>query len=314
MNLLDVVSLSTPRAPTDAGDKLIAQALAASARGDAAALLYAYERDNARRPNERAMLERILGHHRDAYHALRGEIFAAMGTLPESLQGNDRLSSFAKTGPIVTSDTLRAIADRLGFVLMPLSYLAPAACEDMPSAAIRRFAEAFPHHSLYVIAPVAAYSIQNHVQAQQDNLLYAGKPVAQAFMALSVCVPMFRAITRDLSAAQETLKHHAVHIETFNQQIRDLHARNAQTQEELKSVTRRLEQIHADLERQKAVALAQDPMVFGLPIGRSLTDSVLCPLGPAWGPDFEAAVLPALGLELVKGQRARLEAFYKQVL
>lgn len=338
MNLLDVVPLAAPSALS----KVALQHLETARKSSrvVAAIDTVNILATLNHPESHA-LKTVRSQHTEMLEAVRYKFFAETGTLavnattlahtdasdkdivPE-LYGMDTLGKVASEGPRVTTTMLRDVVDRLGFVLMPFEYLSDAGTKDAPPTA-HRFRRFMREHTCYVVAPPVYYSIKNHVASPADLDVYAGTPVAQAFMAVGMTVPMFRTIVRDLADMRNTLREHSNRMDALNAAVENLSKRVARAEQELQGYAQRLEQLQAEAEKHKAAevrravkdfegaALAYDPLMFALPKGASLLDDVVCPLGPAWGPDFHDAVLPALGFVWAKNQRKRLEATFSKL-
>jgi hypothetical protein len=249
----------------------------------------------------------------------RAEILTKTGTLPDELRLEDDALTLASKTPTVSLADARMIADKLSFLIMPFEYMDDRAVDAEKHAmvtAIRGFAAGLGNwFDIYVLAPIPYYDVRKHVMAKDSLSLYAGSAVAQAFMAITMSIPMFRAIlgeVTDLRNRMERVDARVTKAETELQNlarsIKDLQAQAERQQAETILAQKRAAAQQRELEelRARRSFIAYEPMMLAVPKGTSFQADGLAIVGPCWGPDFEDIVLTALGLRKIEGQRAEL--------
>ncbi len=315
MNLSDFMPLAKTKAANPASNQQAAQkAIALKAQRDAVGLL----RPAANHEEGKAltgMSERIQTQLLNA----RAGILIESGALPEELLFEGDPITLAAQSPKVLLADVRRMADRLSFLLMPFEYLDDRAYQlenYQVTAAIKGFVQDLANwFDIYVLAPIQYYSVNKHVRAKTDSSLYAGKDVAQAFIALAMSIPMFRAILGD--------------VEDLRQRVDRVNARVVSVETELKNLARRIDELQVQAQRQQAEALlaqerttalqrqleteisrgafiALDPVLLAVPKGTGPQADGVAIVGPCWGPDFADVIINALGFKRVDGQRKLL--------
>lgn len=254
--------------------------------------------------------------HASAYREAMGEIYAQTGTIPRDLlsTAGKQWKAVVGRGPVTTLGVLKKVADTLGFILAPTRYMSDTFWEESPTELVKQFDQLLCGHYLYAIAPPSYYSPQRHVESEDGYLpIYAGKGISQAFMAIEMTVPLFRTISAEHKELRNHLQRTDERIQRMESEISAINRRLARVEEDTNKILKqKLTAVETGgrLSSLKTI-IAHDPLVFGLPSDDVSEDEALCPLGPAWGPDFHKGVLPALGLHCVAGQRKRLERFFQ---
>ena len=263
------------------------------------------------------------------FEDVRRTVLLEKHSLPPELKRDDKpdLLSQAAEAHRVNLKEVRAIVDKLGFVVIPFGYLDPRSYAEESfemKSAIETFNRRLKDiYDIYVVAPVHHYSIDKHVRAEADLPLYAGEPCQQAFMAINMAVPMFRSLMMSVDQLREHSTQVAKQVNA-NTSLLDKHS------QELKNLNRRVSELREQVERQRAEALiakaeqkrlqeelrtlrsesrfwAYEPMMLAIPKGVSISEDVPAIVGPCWGPDFEDIVMAALELKGIEGQGEMLD-------
>jgi outer membrane murein-binding lipoprotein Lpp len=203
------------------------------------------------------------------------------------------------TAQLTTTESARELADHVGFMIMPFEYLADSYAP--PYEARRHITQLINFGlSIYVMAPVTAYSLQKNLK-KADMVMHVPEDVSQAFMALTMSIPVFRAMQRQLDELQD--------------HVRDYRARISNLATEVQALTQRVDAMAEQAARQRARAHAEaadvkirqeeiiqwyrhtsDPLVLGLPAGKTIRDDTPAFIGPAWG-ELPPAIVKALSLK-----------------
>jgi outer membrane murein-binding lipoprotein Lpp len=190
--------------------------------------------------------------------------------------------------PMTTTAHARTLADRIGFAVMPWHYLSD---QMHPSDyETRRRIDVLNEQSLelWVMAPVVGYSLKKHLESDDDLPVHVPEDVSQAFMALSMSIPVFRAMQHQL----DELRNH----------VRDYYDRVQNLAAEVKALTTRVDDMAAHAARERARQRAEanevkrrqeeiltwyrghsDPLVLILPPGKTIRDDTPAFIGPCWG-------------------------------
>jgi hypothetical protein len=248
--------------------------------------------------------------------------------LPAGTRASKLVGDVARA-PRIKLGTVRAMADALGMVVFPMDYAADAVWSWPDSSGRDQwiltkerhgFVNAFPQkqknprqwgYEHYMLAPLEAYDVRKHVAHAKDLEIYAGSPVAQAFLAVTMMVPVLRTMWGEVREQRERLDRAETEIKGVARRLAEL-----QSQVERQRAAELLQQrARAKAERQRleeAVAvkwwLPRDPMMLAIPhfAGSISEGEGYAYIGPCWGPDFDAVVAVALGYPPVAGQRAML--------
>lgn len=221
----------------------------------------------------------------------KGEVPACLREIVESsnpvFRDIARLSHAIQATPRVRMESVREVADRVGFVLLPFACLDPRSyAEESKSMqkSITDFDAALdPWFDIYALAPVSYYSLKRHVETETDLQVRPPKGFEQTFLALSMVIPVLREIKRDAKA--------------LTRRVDELAGRLAQLEQRVEE-DRRLQ--------------ARDPMLFALPMGQSPDTAATALVGPCWGPDLKDVLLASLQLTTHKHQRKLIESSIKK--
>lgn len=286
-----------------------------------------YQTDNTSKAEEQA--SRILKGIQDKLAQRSFSVLVKHGTLgknpkfskslPLSVEGSRDLHTLEKVSktPKTTLRDIRELTDALGFVVVPFEYLDPRSYENETSAmrsAIRAFARV-QGFDTYVLAPLQFYSLDRHVRAKNGNKpIYPGRN-AQAFLSVSMTIPMLRIMINDLNDLKDRVENLEVRVDSAEQnlemlrtQLEDLATQVAEQQRQIALQKAENDALKARISELEASAFAMvEPMAFLVPQGvNPAKDQSWAAIGPCWGPDFEDIVMTALGLQKIKGQRKSL--------
>ncbi len=251
----------------------------------------------------------------------------ADGMEAPSIKQVAHLSTLILETPKANLRTMRALADNLGFVLMPFEYLDPAAYRDEPAVtknAIRAFDSSLASRfSVYALAPVGYYSFERHVASSSDLPLRAPKGHEQTFAALDMVIPTIRTLQSGISslkAGVEQMEGQLSQMKSALQRLEDRieRERTERVAQEMRSKAveqerrhRIDEQLEREYERARRVL---DPMLFALPKGESIEDDGIALIGPCWGPDLDNIIIAGLKLQQYSGQRKAIEKTLAKLL
>lgn len=236
----------------------------------------------------------------------------AVPPLQETLDVWGQLSQTPKT----TTASIRELCDALGFIIIPMDYLDPRSYKDEDRSVreqITLFAK-LDGLQAYVLCPIAHYSMDRHVHAQDPNLpIYAGRH-QQTFMSVQMAIPALRTIVVDLEAMKSQMKGIESRMQSAENNMQMLARLLQDVQRQVQEQQRQIALERADRAvRDKIRRLevtrfsALEPMAFTVREDADiLTGSELAFVGPCWGPDFEEIVFTALRLAKKKGQRKEI--------
>jgi len=327
MKLADVVTLTKqPRwtKKQTAESESVQTALSVRNRYDSADTLFEFANRD-----EKSSLKSLQKKLSTRFNVLRSDILLKEHSLPKVLwneEAKDTLTKAAKA-PRINLSEAREIADKLGFVIVPYEYLDSRSYQDESPelvSAIKAFNKKLSDlYSIYVLAPVHHYSVENHVRAVSDLKIYPGKPCEQAFLAIDMAVPVFRTIFLNLDQLREQAEETAERVNSNTAAINT-------SRREIKNLARRVDTLQKQVERQREEAVieatkqenlrnqlnelraqnrfwAYEPMMLAIPKESSIEDDVPAIVGPCWGPDFEDIVVTALGMKNIEGQGEMLD-------
>jgi len=241
--------------------------------------------------------------------------------LPDEYKDSDVFTKISET-PWVTLASLRQIADTLGFVLLPVAYLTDEILElgnvrgyrrDLATNGVAEFSKLSQWFDIYALCPPTCYDVSKHTRSELDQPIYAGPLNSQAFMALNMTIPMFRSVVRQLGSLRKKVDEISETLQAVEREIQNMKTRLDQIQQQSEQMIRQsLRQKELEIWQSKTPILAQDPLLFGVPKGQSITGDGSALVGPCWGTDFEDAVLTGLGFQKVQAQRERLSVLAKR--
>ena len=200
--------------------------------------------------------------------------------------------------PKSTTVHARKLADRIGFLIMPYAYLhdnfAPGYSERQEIELLGKYFD------LYVMAPICAYSLDRHIKSEEDLPIHVPQDASQAFMALSMSVPVFRSMQRQLSDMRDHIRDYHDKINNLSKDVKALKNRvNELTDQVIEARAERAQ----TKEREKATETLSnwmyknpDPLVLGLGSTKTIHDKCLVMVGPAWG-ELPASVIELLDLK-----------------
>jgi len=205
--------------------------------------------------------------------------------------------------PVTTTDIARALADQIGFAIMPIAYLADSFRPDYQDA--RRIEELDKRLDIWVMAPVTGYSLAKHLASKdEDAPIHVPQDVAQAFMALSMSVPVFRAMQRQLDGLRDHIRDYRDRLGNLEQEVRALVQRVDTLAEHAAHERAQRTAQGAEVRRQEQEILAwyrkgSDPLVLALPHKRTIRESTVAFVGPCWG-ELPPSVAKALALKPIR--------------
>lgn len=232
------------------------------------------------------------------------------------IQQNSIGAKIAQT-PQADLAELRRIADLLGFLIIPFEYLHPDSYSQESynmQATIKTFSQQVEKwFTPYVVTPPVFYNVEAHASAETDLPIYSGPLTSQAMMALSMSMPMFRSLLRNLKSLAQNNREIQQQLQGVQQEISGIKSRLVALETYVEQQIQI--QVQAERQRQAAAAAAEaaatrmlqyEPMLIGIPKGQNVHANCNVLVGPCWGPDFEDIVFTALQLRKVKDQRAAL--------
>lgn len=283
-------------------------------------------------PDESAALSKMFDRISGNLRKQRAEILVVDAELPPDLvkmnNANDLLSK-ASGSPKASLQSLRDVAEKIGFPIFPDEYLDDRSITHESyelQQAVREFRGLKEWFDIYVIGPISHYSVRKHVEAPEDKPLFAPTALSQALLALSLSIPMFRTLFADMKGMKQDMR---------NLQ-NDMDARHKRTEQELQNLAGRVSMLEAEVaraKREEAIRRAEEaarkkreeelariraleearwtreePLMFAVPKGTDVrTGKGFAILGPCWGPDFDDLVFTALGIKKIDGQRMKHE-------
>lgn len=239
--------------------------------------------------------------------------------VPEVIQTRNSIGAKIAQTPQADLSELRNIADLLGFLIIPFEYLHPDAYHREShgmQVAIRSFTSQIGDwFTPYVVTPPVFYNVEAHANAEVDLPIYSGPLTSQAMMALSMSMPMFRSLLRNLKSLASANRAIQQQLDGVQQEIQGIKTRLTA----LETYVEREIQMRVQAERERQAEAAQretrtreerlvqyEPMLIGIPKKQTVNSDCTVLIGPCWGPDFEDIVFTALRLRKVEGQRKAL--------
>lgn len=245
---------------------------------------------------------RVLAKHREARESLgqqQDKLVAAGWAMAEEGYVVPTLGNIVDRPRTTTADA-RTIADRVGFLVMPFEYLSG---KYAPPYSQQNDIEKLTDFSLYVMAPISAYSLAKHI-AGKDAPIHVPEDAAQAFLALSMSVPVFRAMQRQLEELREHVRDYRERVHALEGDVASLKARMDDLTTQV--ARQRAEQAAVKVEQERQTQAirnwmlsASDPLILALPEGKTIRDDCLAIVGPAWG-ELPMEIVKILGLKPMK--------------
>lgn len=189
--------------------------------------------------------------------------------------------------PMVHGHQLRALVDKLGLAIMPDGYVNAAVRggdTEPTRAAVAKFKQMLgTSNDFYVVAPVEAVDPAAMINDDTDRPVYVAPSERATYRSMFMMVPMLRGIVRRVNRLEERV---AV-VEDGVREVR----------RELGRMASERAAAQARSEEQRAMwALSRDPMIIAVPKGTDPASAEMVLAGPAWGPEFSADELRALGI------------------
>lgn len=241
---------------------------------------------------------------------LRVTILTESGNLPATLQypGTDDFLTKIGNTPKIALSAVRNLADKLGFVVMPFSYLNDDCIfKDQKKETIEAifgFVKALEQlYDIYVLSPLVFYDIEKHVRAKEDFRIYAGLSCSQAFMAINMAMPLFREIVGQISRFKDMVSSIDERLKEMTQRLNNLQRQVEKQQYEIYMQQQQIQKMQSE------ISFAHDPMMLAIPKKIDISVSECSALvGPSWGPDFDDIVATSMGITKIAGQKEKLTA------
>ena len=237
--------------------------------------------------------------------------------------------------PRTTTEDIKEIAEKLGFIIIPVGYLSKEWYPDVDAtkSAFERFCE-LSDRPVYVVCPASAYSLSRHAKHDDPHKdTFYSSEVTDVFRVVNIQLPTFRTILKRLDSLEENqieiseaIEGVKEDVEMLREELEDVHNRVEKVRKEAIRAAQENAQKLEDLERKMNTSLShladrvrsaqqdarkalsicmQDPMAFA---ASSLDDGETAVIGPCWGPDFDDIVAYASGFERIqRQQRDRIE-------
>jgi len=236
----------------------------------------------------------------------------------ELVERPDTISTLAETPRASLSD-LRSMADQLGMVIMPYVALDPRSLDTadyQTRDSINRLSREAKKLDLdiYVVAPLALYSILNHVEAKDSShLMFYSARHESVLSSLAIQLPMFQALRTSVANLDSRVAGLEAAHQQVSTQIKSMQLQLDRLQDkvdkELRQQALAIESLRVKVEALEAIAFrAIDPLMFVVPRNTDLNSDSLALIGPAWGPDLPDILVQLSGMKVIKGQRQRLSS------
>lgn len=236
--------------------------------------------------------------------------------VPEIIIKQGSIGAKIAQTPQADLSELRRIADLLGFLIIPFEYLHPDSynreARNMQGAITTFSEQVGTWFTPYVVTPPVFYNVEAHASAETDLPIYSGPLTSQAMMALSMSMPMFRSLLRNLKSLAQNNQEIQQQLQGVHQEISGIKSRlvaleaYVEQQIQIQVQAERQRQAEAAAAAEAARMLQYEPMLIGIPKGQNVHANCNVLVGPCWGPDFEDIVFTALQLRKVEGQRKAL--------
>jgi hypothetical protein len=224
---------------------------------------------------------------RSKSRAVQSELFEYALGLATSGYATPHVGSPLDGLPMTTTDRARTLADRIGFAIMPWAYLTKAMHPDYDVArTIDKLRES--KLAIWVMAPVLGYSLEKHLAHDQDLPVHVPEDVGQAFMALNMSIPVFRAMQRQLDDLRGKIRDYDDRMSSLHVEIKALTSRvNDMAAHAARERARQREEAQESKRRQEEILSwyrsGSDPLVLALPPGKTILDETPAFIGPSWG-------------------------------
>jgi hypothetical protein len=217
--------------------------------------------------------------------------------------------TFASRCPKGSLANLRAIADTLGFVLVPLEYvhddIIDMAKPRKGANPARDFEEEMHDaFDLFVLGPLSIYDINKHITSDNDKIIYWDL-TNDRIGAVEMVLPALKALNLRLDEVEKKVGQVETQIGHMSDQLAALETQIAEDRKRVAMENASLaDRVRALEARQFA---RRDPLLFAVPKGTNIrTDNAFAVIGPCWGDDIPSTVFRSLGIEIIKGQRKKI--------
>jgi hypothetical protein len=235
--------------------------------------------------NQLSVLARF-NHTEQHIKEVRGQVFETGLKLTLNGYAVPKIGAVFDGLPITTTKHARDLADRIGFVIMPIGYLSDGFRPNSIDA--RQIQNLDDKLDAWVMAPVTAYSLTKHLKVSYDVPIHVPQDVAQAFMALSMSVPVFRAIQNQLDELRDHIRNYRDRLSSLEREVSALVARmdDLAVQAASERAQRHAEEAKFEKQRQEVLDWYRsggDPLVLALPHKKTIRDDTMAFIGPCWG-------------------------------
>jgi hypothetical protein len=201
-----------------------------------------------------------------------------------------------------TTQELRRIADKLGFIIVPFTYvtnpiITMAENKDLINPVLEFNESMCNTFDIFILGPISIYDMSKHISSKGDKILYwdLSNPTISA---VEMILPALRELSKRVStieekvnSLEESVGQMTTQLENLERQIAENKLAIAQEAKENAALSKRLTDIKAQSFSRR------DPLVFAVPKETNIReDNTFAILGPCWGEDFEDIVLESLGL------------------
>lgn len=243
-------------------------------------------------------LSRHVGSYSKAFLDLartRRERFAEAALEGFTLPASKDISISALNGRSTVRSATQ-LADCIGFAIIPWAYLANP---FRPTSKVASMIEPWVEEGwpVYVMAPIQAYDLQRHVKAEADLKIFVPSDASQAFLALSMAIPVFRSLQQQIDRLQKSHDDVWERIRSVESEVSNLRSRLSSLEHQVLE-TRAHQIVKGDPKGLSFDSVfgrleeVDDPVVLILPKRATLdTADAHVLVGPAWGGDLPAELV-----------------------
>lgn len=232
--------------------------------------------------------------------------------------------------PTVRLSSIREVADKIGFIVLPFEYMNEQAWSQDRAAQnkIRAFTKSSGARELgyipYVLTPVLYYDVYKQISNRHPDLsIYTGTHSTN-LMSLQMMIPTLVTLYQDISnlkeqsneqhsrlkKVEENISSMSKQLEMLQNQIQEQNKKIIEQQEESRSLLNRVRELESG---QWSLSII-DPMLFLIPERTDvIRDDCFAKIGPCWGPDFDDILAGALGYTPNPEQRMLIEDQIDQI-
>lgn len=240
--------------------------------------------------------------------------------------------SHLKQCPRGSVQQILRIADVLGLVVMPYSYVCPdriakdrVANTCNATTLAKNFNSELERNKMntWIVAPVQYYSIEKNCKDMSYEIAVPSTAI-QAFMALKLVMPLLINTMNQVNNLNQRMNNHGIDLDNLRNVVR-------QQQSQIDSIATQLKvererRVAAELEQKRRMdeELARraelvrfemfDPLLIGVPSSvKNINDyQGQAILGPCWGPDIEPMIAELLGLSVNSKNKEHQKAMVTQ--